>query len=138
MRRILAASILLSPLFFTALAVASTPANDASASTPARPVSTGVIPAHVLYSTGIELPSTATVPNDAEVVLELNVGEDGKARDIPSSPTLSSRVEELRTVFRRVISECQSDSEPKHTRRYLRLGIGSRNWPQGYGFLKRS
>jgi TonB family protein len=82
MRRILAASILLSPLFFTALAVASTPANDASASTPARPVSTGVIPAHVLYSTGIELPSTATVPNDAEVVLELNVGEDGKARDI--------------------------------------------------------
>jgi TonB family protein len=82
MRRILAASILLSPLFFTALAVASTPANDASASTPARPVSTGVIPAHVLYSTGIELPSTATVPNDAEVVLELKVGEDGKARDI--------------------------------------------------------
>ena len=82
MRRILAASILLSPLFFTALAVASTPANDASASTPARPVSTGVIPAHVLYSTGIELPSTATVTNDAEVVLELNVGEDGKARDI--------------------------------------------------------
>ena len=82
MRRILAASILLSPLFFTALAVASTPANDASASTPARPVSTGVIPAHVLYSTGIELPSTASIPNDAEVVLELNVGEDGKARDI--------------------------------------------------------
>ena len=82
MRRILAASILLSPLFFTALAVASTPANDASASTPARPVSTGVIPAHVLYSTGIELPSPATVTNDAEVVLELNVGEDGKARDI--------------------------------------------------------
>jgi TonB family protein len=82
MRRILAASILLSPLFFTALAVASTPANDASASTPARPVSTGVIPAHVLYSAGIELPSTASIPNDAEVVLELNVGEDGNARDI--------------------------------------------------------
>ena len=82
MRRILAASILLSPLFFTASAVASTPANDASASTPARPVSTGVIPAHVLYSAGIELPSTASIPNDAEVVLELNVGEDGNARDI--------------------------------------------------------
>src|ERR1035438_9370739 len=82
MRRILAASILLSPLFFTASAVPSTPANDASASTPARPVSTGVIPAHVLYAAGIELPSTASIPNDAEVVLELNVGEDGKARDI--------------------------------------------------------
>ncbi len=82
MRRILAASILLSPLFFTASAVASTPANDASASTPARPVSTGVIPAQVLYSTGIELPSTTSVPGGAEVVLELNVGEDGTARDI--------------------------------------------------------
>ena len=82
MRRILAASILLSPLFFTASAVASTPANDASASTPARPVSTGVIPAHVLYSAGIELLSTTSVPSGAEVVLELNVGEDGKARDI--------------------------------------------------------
>jgi len=82
MRRILAASILLSPLFLTAAAVASTPATDASVPTTARPVSTGVTPAKVLYSPSIELPTSAKIPNDAEVVLQLNVDEEGKARDI--------------------------------------------------------
>jgi TonB family protein len=82
MRRILAAGILLSPLFFTASAVASTPATDADASAPVRPVSTGVIPAKVVYAPGVEIPSAAAIPNDAEFVLQLNVGEDGQARDI--------------------------------------------------------
>jgi TonB family protein len=82
MRRILAASILLSPLFFTASAVASTPANDASATTMTRPISTGVVPAQVISSQSVELPSSANIPAGAEVVLQLNVGEDGKARDI--------------------------------------------------------
>jgi TonB family protein len=82
MRRIIAAGILFSPLFLTATAIASTPASDADASTPARPVSTGVIPAQVVYAAGVEFPFTSSIPNDAQVVLQLNVGEDGQARDI--------------------------------------------------------
>jgi TonB family protein len=82
MRRIIAASILLSPLFLTATAIASTPASEADALTPARAVSTGVIPAHVLYAAAVEIPNSATIPNEAEVVLQLNVGQDGQARDI--------------------------------------------------------
>jgi TonB family protein len=82
MRRIIAAGILLSPLFLTATAIASTPASDADASTPARPVSTGVVPAQVVYAAGVAIPLSATIPTDAEVVLQLNVGEDGQARDI--------------------------------------------------------
>ena len=82
MRRIIAAGILFSPLFITATAIASTPASDADALTTARPVSTGVVPAQVLYAASVEVPFTASIPNDAEVVLQLNVGEDGQARDI--------------------------------------------------------
>jgi TonB family protein len=82
MRRIIAAGILLSPLFLTATAIASTPASDADASAPARPVSTGVVPAQVVYAAGVAIPLGTSIPSDAEVVLQLNVGEDGQARDI--------------------------------------------------------
>jgi TonB family protein len=82
MRRILVASILLSPLFVTAAAVASTPASDASAPTQVRPLSTGVVPAKVITLTNIQVPATTTIQNDAQVVLQLNVDEKGKAHDI--------------------------------------------------------
>ena len=84
MRRILAASILVSPLFLTAAAYATQPVTDAPASTPAHAISTGVIPAHVLYSPDIDLsPSVAqTLPYDAQVVLTLNVDQKGHAEDI--------------------------------------------------------
>jgi len=84
MRRILAASILVSPLFFTAAAHASQPVTDAPASTPARPLSTGVVPAHVLYSSNVELTPAAAemLLPDAEVVLTLNVNEKGQAENV--------------------------------------------------------
>jgi len=104
MRRIIAAGILLSPLFLTATAIASTPASDADALTPARPVSTGVVPAQVVYAAGVEIPLTASIPNDAEVVLQLNVGEDGQARDIQvvksASTNLSAPVVDAVRKFR--------------------------------------
>ena len=104
MRRIIAAGILLSPLFLTATAIASTPASDAAALTPARPVSTGVVPARVVYAAGVEIPLTASIPNDAEVVLQLNVGEDGQARDIQvvksASTILSAPVVDAVRKFR--------------------------------------
>src|ERR1700689_1389660 len=59
MRRILVASVLLSPLFFTAAAVASKPVADDAASTP---VSTGVKPAQILSYSPVQL-QTRTPPN---------------------------------------------------------------------------
>ena len=93
MRRILIASVLLSPLFFTAAAVASQTATEAPASTPARPISTGVKQAHVLYSPNIDLPASAILPNDAEFVLKLNVDENGKPQDVEVVKSLNPDVD---------------------------------------------
>lgn len=84
MRRILAASILMSPLFISAAALASQPVTDDSASTPTRPLSTGVKPAHVISTANVDLTPAAleTLPYGAEVVLKLNVDEKGQPQDI--------------------------------------------------------
>lgn len=85
MRHIIATSLLIVPMLLPAAAVASQPATDDSASTSLRPVSTGVIPAHVIYSPNVELPSTAaaeTIPNEAEVVVQLNVDKRGATHDV--------------------------------------------------------
>jgi phage terminase large subunit-like protein len=106
MRRILVASILLSPLFVTAAAVASQPVKDASASTQAPFISTGVIPAKIVHSTDIELPTSlsATVPNDAPFVLKLSVDEKGAAKNIAVvksiNPNMDARVIEAVRQFR--------------------------------------
>ena len=87
MRRILAATVLASPFFLSAAAMA-TPVTDAAASTPARPLSTGVKPAHVLSSRGVDAASICRSPGSklcavgAEVVLSLNVDEKGRAQSI--------------------------------------------------------
>jgi TonB family protein len=82
MRRTFIATALISPLFLSVAALAAPPATDAS--TPARPLSTGVKPAHILYSPDIALTptQTETLPFNAEVVLKLNVDENGKAQDV--------------------------------------------------------
>jgi TonB family protein len=82
MRRILVASVLLSPLFFTAAAVASQPVADDAASTP---VSTGVKPAEILSSAPVELPTLTpdiAAFHQAEVVLSLKVDESGKPTNV--------------------------------------------------------
>ena len=84
MRRILVASVLLSPLFFTAAAVASKPVADDAASTP---VSTGVKPAQILSSSPVELPTLTpdiVAFHQAEVVLSLKVDETGKPKPAAS------------------------------------------------------
>ncbi len=104
MRRIIAAGILLSPLFLTATAIASTPASDADATAPARPISTGVVPAQVVYTTGVAIPLSMSIPAEAAVVLQLNVSEDGQARDISvvksDSTKLNSAVVDAVRKFR--------------------------------------
>jgi len=106
LRRILAASVLLTPLFLSAAALASQPVTDASASTATRPVSTGVKPARLLHSTNVDLTPTAaeTLPFDAEVVLKLNVDENGNAQNVQviksPSPVLDAPVAAAVRQFR--------------------------------------
>jgi TonB family protein len=106
MRRILAASLLLSPMILPAAALASTPAADASASTLARPVSTGVTSPYLLHTTNVHLPTdfAYALPSSAEVVLSLTVDEQGKAENIQVvksvNPILDERVVEAVQQFR--------------------------------------
>jgi len=84
MRRILAASLLLSSLIFPAAAKASTPVDDASAPTPVR-VSTGVTAPVLLDSADLILPEgfdAFAIPSDAQVGLTLTIDEKGQPKDI--------------------------------------------------------
>jgi TonB family protein len=104
MRRILIASVLLSPLFFTAAAVASQPVADVAASTP---VSTGVKPAQIRSSVPVELqtvtPDIAAF-HQAEVVLSLKVDELGNPTSVKitksPNPSLDGPVLEAVRKFR--------------------------------------
>jgi TonB family protein len=94
MRHIFAASLLFSPLFFTAAAVASTPATDATVPTATRTVSTGITPAKVLHSADVEFNDTSAIPNYAEVVLKLDVDKEGQARDIQVVKSINPALDE--------------------------------------------
>lgn len=107
MRRILAASLLLSPLFLPAAAIASQPVkDDASASTQLRPTSTGVTAPNLVHTTDIIVSPdfAATLRDDLKVVLELNVDELGKPADIQvinsNNPTLDANVIDAVRQFR--------------------------------------
>jgi|SRR5580658_41840 TonB family protein len=80
MRRILAATLLISPLFLSAAAFAS----QTDAAAPTRPLSTGVTPVQILYTPRIDLSPAAagTIPANAEVVLKLNVDENGQPQGV--------------------------------------------------------
>jgi TonB family protein len=91
MRRILIASVLLSPLFLTAAAVASTPSADVAAPTL---ISTGVQPAQILSSVPVELPTVTpdiAAFHQVEVILNLKVDEAGRPTNvqITKSPNAS-------------------------------------------------
>jgi TonB family protein len=85
MRRVLAiSSLLLLSLSLPAAAKASTPVDDATASTPVR-VSTGVIQPVLLDSVNLTLPSSFSnfmVPEGAEVDLTFTVDENGTPQNI--------------------------------------------------------
>ena len=94
MRPTLIASLVLSPLFITAAAFASTPASDAPASAPTRQISTGVTPVQVIYSPDVQLSSAVEVPQDAAVVLQLSVDENGQPHDIKVVKAFSQELEQ--------------------------------------------
>ena len=107
MRRILAASLLLSPLFLPAAAVASQPVkDDASATTQVRPISTGVTEPSLIHTTDIIVSPDLAIPffDESKVVLKLNVDEQGKPADIQViqsfNPTLNADVIDAVRQFR--------------------------------------
>ncbi len=125
MRRILIASVLLSPLFFTAAAVASQPVADDAASTP---VSTGVKPAHVLSSAPVEL--TDVTPDivafhQAEVVLNLKVDATGKPTDvqITKSPMVDLDAPVLAAVRKFRFEPATLDNKPVAVPMTLKLEV---------------
>ena len=90
MRRILVASLLLSPLF-TAAAVASQPATDAAPTQVVR-VSTGVTDAQIAYPTNVDAPASlaGSTPMDGKIVLKVNVDALGNARGIQVVKSLNA------------------------------------------------
>jgi TonB family protein len=106
MRRILAASLLLSPLFLPAAAVLSQPVKDASAPTQVRPASTGVTAPSLVHSSDVIVSPdfAATIRDDSTVVLQLNLNEQGKPEDIQVvksvNPTLDADVVDAVRQFR--------------------------------------
>jgi TonB family protein len=105
MRRILVASLLLPSLLLPAVAKASTPTSDASASTPVR-ISTGVTAPVLLGSPVLSLPvglSLDLVPADAQVELSLTVNAKGEPENIQVvksySPFVDARVVDTVSQF---------------------------------------
>jgi TonB family protein len=98
MRRILIASLLLSPLATTA-ALASQPATDATASTQVTRISTGVVAPKLIGASNVAIPLDAydtVLPKQVEVGVNLNVDENGNAQNVliarPFNRDLDARV----------------------------------------------
>jgi TonB family protein len=84
MRRILIASLLLSPLVPSA-AFASQPATDANTPAQVTRISTGVIAPKLLDSANVVIPQDAydsALPSQVEVGVNLNVDENGNAQNV--------------------------------------------------------
>ncbi len=84
MRAILAASLLLTPLFFPAAAVASKPATGVSATAVDQSISTGLAKPVILRRAAVILSPNlyATFPDYATVVLKLKVDHNGMVRNV--------------------------------------------------------
>lgn len=82
MRRFFEASALLSTVLFSAAAVASSPATDAT-TTPTQMVRSVITPARILYAPKADFTRVwGDEPHFADVDLKLKVNKKGKAQDI--------------------------------------------------------
>jgi TonB family protein len=105
MRRVLAASFMLSSLLFPAVVKASTPVDDATAPTPVR-ISTGVTAPVLIGSPVLSLPQGLAfdlIPADAQVQLSLTVNAKGEPENIQVvksfSPFVDARVVDAVSQF---------------------------------------
>jgi TonB family protein len=99
MRHNLVASLLLSPLLFTAAAVASQPKTDAPAKPQDLQVSSGDVAPANLTTDNLHISAAVfngAIPSDAKVILSLYVDDNGQAQGIkvikPVNPELDARV----------------------------------------------
>jgi TonB family protein len=95
MRVNLVASLLLAPAILTAAAVASTPA--ASDTSHSLRVSTGVTAPQVIETANVEVSPTAldtAYVNDARVVVNVLVGQDGKAQSVQIAKSYDKQLDE--------------------------------------------
>jgi TonB family protein len=96
MRHVLAVGLMLAPLALTA-AASSNSANDASALTQVRPVSTGVTGPQLAYSAKIEIPASEisdAFPNPARVILNVNLDATGSPTAIQVLQPITQAVDE--------------------------------------------
>jgi TonB family protein len=98
MRRILIASLLLSPLT-TAAAFAGQPATDATPSTQVTRISTGVVAPQLIGAANVVIPQDVydtVLPKQVQVGINLNVDETGNAQNVqvtrPFNRDLDARV----------------------------------------------
>jgi TonB family protein len=117
MRHTLVASLLLLPSLFPAAALATQPADDSSTPTPALRVSTGVIGPFILDVPNVHLSPNAfdqVIPNDATVVLSLNVDEKGKAQDVKVVKSVNKILDErvIEAVRESRFKPAKLDNEP--------------------------
>ncbi len=92
MRPILASTLMLSSIFLTAAAHASTTADDATAPTPEVRVSTGVTAPKLAQAITIAMPdglSKAFVPADSTLELSFTVDSKGQAENVKVTKSIS-------------------------------------------------
>jgi len=92
MRPIIASTLMLSSLFLTAAANASTTADDATAPTPEVRVSTGVTAPKLTEAISIAMPdgiSKAFIPADSKLQLSFTVDSQGKAENVKVTKSIS-------------------------------------------------
>jgi TonB family protein len=92
MRPILASTLMLSSMFLTAAAHASTTADDATAPTPGVRVSTGVTAPKLAEAISIAMPdglSKAFIPADSKLELSFTVDSKGKAENVKVTKSIS-------------------------------------------------
>jgi TonB family protein len=92
MRHVLASTLMLSSMFLTAAAHASTSADDVTAPTPEVRVSTGVTAPRLAEAISIALPdglSNAFVPADSKLELSFTVDSKGHAQNVKVTKSVS-------------------------------------------------
>lgn len=104
MHRIIATSLLVAPMIFPSAAIASDSATDATASTQAPRISTGVVAPRMVHSLNLDsLTGTFVQPllDGAEIDVALQVDEKGNAKNVQViSPVNSFLDEQIETAVR--------------------------------------
>ena len=97
MRRIIATSLLLVPMVFSVAAAASQSADDTSAATPARRLSTGVTLPKIVYTTDVSVPADSfeqTVATESNVILSLSIDKTGRPQNVQVVNSVNSKLDE--------------------------------------------